>query len=114
MENYFVVLQLPTSKEHKYSEGKTSPEDFRKNTANAIKSGGVKLISLRTDTGSAEEIRKHAAADRNYRTFVILTLALQKFPGRESLLRRSANRIMSLASPTTVIESAEKFQVLAM
>ena len=78
METYFVVLQLPGSKELKFVEGRYSPENFWHYASDAIDNGISNIVSVRQDTGVSEEVRSHAHYSGEFETYLLFYLMLSK------------------------------------
>ena len=113
MENYFVVLQLPGSKELKLTDGNDSAKNFWGKAANAISKGRARIVSRRQDTGVSEEIRSHSKKVNRFKTYVLVNMRLAK-KDRKDIIFAKAAECIAASSTAAVIETTEDFQLLAV
>jgi hypothetical protein len=113
MENYFVVLQLPGSKELNFTEGNSRVTNFWGRAANAVRKGKARIISRRQDTGVSEELRSHSKKVKRFKTYVLVNMRLARHDKKEAIFAKAAECI-SLSSTAAVVETTEDFQLLAI
>lgn len=112
-ENYFVVLQLPGTKELKLTEGNSSAKNFWGKAANAIGKGKAKIVSRRQDTGVSEEVRSHAKQVSRFKTYVLVNMRLGKRTKNDEIFAKAAQCINN-SNTAAVIETNDDFQLLAI
>lgn len=112
-ENYFVVLQLPGTKELKLTEGSSSAKNFWSKAANAISKGKARIVSRRQDTGVSEEVRSHAKQVSRFKTYILVNMRLGKSAKNDVIFAKAA-KCISESSTAAVVETNEDFQLLAI
>lgn len=107
---YFVVLQLPAFR----SAGiKGEQPAFISKAVSAIKRGRAKIISMRADTGIADELRAHAAGQR-FRNYLIFGMQLCQDECNDVIILNKAVEAMAHNDETTVIDRAEGYCLMAV
>ena len=113
METYFVVLQLPGSKELKFTEGKYSPENFWHYAATVVNKGTSDIISVRQDTGVSEELRDHAYRSGQFETYVLFYLMLRKDEVRnKNVILQKVSDLLKVANYELVIDANDNYQLV--
>jgi len=115
MEHYFVVLELPGGQELKFKEGKYSPKNFWRFTADTIAQGKAKIISRRQDTGISEELRRHVNKIRKFRTYVLVHMQLckQDWTDENGIFKKIAEWIR-IPCHDLVIDTSDNFQLVTI
>ena len=113
METYFVVLQLPGSKELRFVDGKYSPENFWHYAANVINQEKPAIVSVRQDTGVSEELRSHADCSRKFETYILFYLMLNKdeVNDKKAIFRKISD-LMKVANYEMVIDANDNYQLV--
>lgn len=108
---YFVVLQLPAFRSAGYKEIQPA---FMAKAVSAIKRGRAKVISMRADTGIAEELRTYASRQRRFRNYLILQMQLCQDECNDVIILNKAVEAMSNNQETTVIDCADRYCLRAV
>lgn len=113
METYFVVLQLPGSRELKFTEGRYSPENFWHYAANVINNGAPQIVSVRQDTGISEEVRSHALCSNNFETYLLFYLMLSKEESHnKNIILQKISDLMKVANYEMVVDACDDYQLV--
>ncbi|WP_294822177.1 hypothetical protein [uncultured Flavobacterium sp.] len=113
METYFVVLQLPGSRDLKFVEGRYSPENFWPYAANAINEGLSDIVSVRQDTGISEAVRSHALCSGCFETYLLFYLMLNKEEARDkNVIIQKISDLMKVANYEMVVDSCDSYQLV--
>ncbi len=113
METYFVVLQLPCSKELKFVEGRYSPENFWLYASDAINRGISNIVSVRQDTGVSEEIRTHADSSGEFETYLLFYLMLSKDEAKDKkAITQKISDLLKVANYEMVVDTGDSYQLI--
>jgi len=110
METYFVVLQLPLSGGQNSDD---SNDDLIAAAAGSLRRGEASIVSIRKDTGVAEDVRNHVKTCAKFKTYVLLHIELSQddLADKESILHKAAEGIAS-ANYETVVDRDDTFQLI--
>jgi len=111
MKKYFVVFQLPKSKKHSFIECIDTPEVFWKDAAAAVRSGKLKIISKRADTGISEELREHVEKSGNYRSYILVNMELGVGDKKSAIFKKLTETFVH-EEKAEIIEANNNFQLV--
>ncbi|MGQ2984763.1 hypothetical protein [Flavobacterium sp.] len=113
METYFVVLELPGSEELKFAEGRFSPENFWLYAANAVDRGLSEIVSVRQDTGIAEAVRSHTLCGKDFNTYLLFYLMLNKEEAQDKkTILKKVSDLLKIANHEMVIDTCDNYQLV--
>lgn len=113
MDNYFVVLELPSSQPSLLNANQN--KGLWASAKDLLKSGSAVIVSSRTDTGVCEELKSYLTNVKDFTTFVLLQAVLHPTDliNKNILFHKLASSI-NVNAPVEVIDYCDsKFQVVA-
>lgn len=113
MEVYFVILKLPDDCGNRFIDG-VSPQHFWEKTSHALNQKDARIISVRTDTGGAEELRDYVTGKKFSSYFVFyLMMEKQDVKNHEQILQK-ANDIIKVGNTELLVDSDDNFQLVTI
>lgn len=113
MEVYFVILKLPDNCGHRFIDG-VSPQHFWEKASYALNKREVKIVSVRTDTGGAEELRDYVNGKKFSSYFVFYLMMEKQDTKNHDMLIQKANDIIKVGNSEMLIDSDETFQLVTL
>lgn len=109
---YFIVLQLPECCKLKFEDVKKGPDVFWAKVKDCISGGGVKVLSMRPDTGVSEELRSHIETTTDFNTYLLLEIPLEEYEVHEAVILGKAAAMLDKRIEAELIDNDEKFELI--
>ncbi|RDI06717.1 hypothetical protein [Flavobacterium sp. AG291] len=113
MEVYFVILRLPDNCGHKFIDG-VSPHHFWEKTSRALNEKQAQIVSVRTDTGGAEELRDYVT-NKEFSSYFVFYLMMEKQDIKNhELILQKADDIIKVGNSELLIDADDNFQLVTI